>query len=124
MQKDLTEVKIFQKVLGVTFFLKHRGLHLLAGLQIYYIFIDRCVSGVFALARNVIQDAGVQYILDNVIEELQKDESRHFIYVEIAFFSRWWRQQHDVTRHRVKALVNAGQFPIITLLRRRHLNVV
>ena len=62
----------------------------------------------FALAQNYIQQAGVQYILDNVMEELQKDSSRRFIYVEIAFFSRWWQNQDDVTRHRVKALVNAG----------------
>jgi len=62
----------------------------------------------FALARNNIQQAGVQYILDNVVEELQEDSSRRFIYVEIAFFSRWWQSQDDVTRHRVKALVNAG----------------
>jgi len=62
----------------------------------------------FALARNSIQDAGVQYILDTVFDELQKDDSRRFIYVEVAFFSRWWREQHDVIRHQVKALVNAG----------------
>jgi len=66
----------------------------------------RCV---FALDRNSIQDAGVQYILDTVLDELQKDDTRRFIYVEVAFFSRWWREQHDFTRHRVKALVNAGQ---------------
>jgi len=63
---------------------------------------------IVALARNEIQQAGVQYVLDNVIEELQKDTSRRFIYVEIAFFSRWWSNQEDVTRHRVKALVSAG----------------
>ena len=64
---------------------------------------------IFALAKNSIQNAGVQYILDNVVDELEKDDSRHFIYVEVAFFTRWWRNQHDMTRHRVKALVNAGQ---------------
>jgi len=64
---------------------------------------------VCALARNNIQQAGVQYILDTVIDELQKDDTRRFIYVEVAFFSRWWREQDDFTRHRVKALVNAGQ---------------
>jgi len=66
----------------------------------------------FTLARNNIQQAGVQYILDTVYDELQKDAGRRFIYVEIAFFSRWWREQDDVTRHRVKALVNAGQLAL------------
>jgi len=64
---------------------------------------------VFSPARNDIQQAGVQYILDTVFDELQKDDTRRFIYVEVAFFSRWWQDQHDFTRHRVKALVNAGQ---------------
>ena len=70
--------------------------------------LTKCVFGIFVLARNYIQNAGVQYILDNVFDELQKDDSRRFIYVEVAFFSRWWREQHDIIRHRVKALVNAG----------------
>ena len=63
------------------------------------------------LARNDIQNAGVQYILDTVVEELQKDENRRFIYVEIAFFYRWWNEQDDLTQHIVKDLVNKGKFP-------------
>ena len=45
-----------------------------------------------------ISSAAVKYILDSVIEELQKDERRTFIYVEIAFFARWWREQSDATK--------------------------
>lgn len=37
----------------------------------------------------------MQYILDTVIDELQKDPNRTFIYVEMAFFVRWWNQQTD-----------------------------
>jgi len=33
---------------------------------------------------------------------------RRFIYVEMAFFSRWWNQQSDDMRNTVKQLVNEG----------------
>ncbi len=35
-----------------------------------------------------IQWAGVQYILDNVIQSLVLNPERKFIYVEVAFFER------------------------------------
>jgi hypothetical protein len=40
--------------------------------------------------NNSIQDAGVQYILDSVIVGLSQNPDRKFIYVEIAFFQRWF----------------------------------
>ena len=46
-------------------------------------------------ANNSIQHASVQFILDSVIQELLADPERTFIYVEIAFFARWWDQQTD-----------------------------
>ena len=64
-------------------------------------------------ARNDIQNAGVQYVLDSVIPELVSDPSKRFIYVEIAFFARWWREQHDSMRHMVKGLVNSGIYKIL-----------
>ena len=51
----------------------------------------------------------MQYIIDNVIDQLQKDENRRFIYVEMAFFARWWNEQEDSTRHVVKRLVDEGE---------------
>ena len=62
------------------------------------------------LDRNDIQNAGVQYIIDSVIEELLKDPTKRFIYVEIAFFARWWREQNEVTQTTVKTLVNQGRY--------------
>ena len=50
----------------------------------------------------------VQYILDSVVDALQDNPQRRFIYVEVAFFYRWWRQQHDSVRHVIKGLVNDG----------------
>ncbi|KAI7795198.1 lysosomal alpha-mannosidase [Triplophysa rosa] len=63
--------------------------------------------------RNNIQHAGVQYILDSVVDQLQKDPARRFIYVEIAFFYRWWKQQDQNTRRIVTQLVNEGRLEFI-----------
>ena len=56
-----------------------------------------------------IQRAGVQYILDSVILELAKDPKKRFIYVETAFFWRWWYHQDDEMKNLVKQLVNQGK---------------
>ena len=64
-------------------------------------------------AKNGIQHAGVQYILDSVIPELLKDPKRHFIYVEIAFFERWWNEQDESMRATVRKLVKGGQLEFI-----------
>ena len=53
--------------------------------------------------NNSIQHAAVQYILDTVIEQLQVDKNRTFIYVEMAFFTRWWKQQSDETKNIVSS---------------------
>ena len=54
-------------------------------------------------ANSSIQHAAVQYILDTVIEQLLVDKDRTFIYVEMAFFARWWNQQSDKTKETVRA---------------------
>ncbi|XP_063446500.1 lysosomal alpha-mannosidase-like isoform X2 [Mytilus trossulus] len=63
--------------------------------------------------RNDIQNAGVQYIIDSVVQELLKDPSKRFIYVEIAFFARWWREQDEAMRDQVRMLVNQGRLEFI-----------
>jgi hypothetical protein len=55
------------------------------------------------------QEAGVQYILDSVIPQLEADPKKRFTYVEIAFFSRWWFEQTPAMQARVRALVDAGR---------------
>ncbi|CAF3547776.1 unnamed protein product [Rotaria sp. Silwood1] len=65
-------------------------------------------------ARNNIQHAGVQYILDSVIHSLEENPDRRFIYVEIAFFWRWWNQQSNETRTKVKNFVNEGRLEFIS----------
>jgi lysosomal alpha-mannosidase len=62
----------------------------------------------FCVARNDIHHQGVQYILDSVIQLLLENPDRRFIYVEIAFFWRWWIQQSEDMQKIVKQLVNDG----------------
>lgn len=73
----------------------------------------KTVDEYFYGANKSIQDAAVQYILDTVITELQKNPNRTFIYVEMAFFKRWWDQQDDDVRKIVKSLVAKKQLEFI-----------
>ena len=64
-------------------------------------------------SNKYITTVGVQYILDSVIPQLVMDPTKRFIYVEIAFFWRWWRQQNDQMKDVVKRLVQNGQLEFI-----------
>ena len=46
-----------------------------------------------------------KYILDSVIPELVKDPTKRFIYVEVAFFWRWWREQNEEMKKQVRTNV-------------------
>nr|XP_058918757.1 lysosomal alpha-mannosidase isoform X1 [Kogia breviceps] len=69
----------------------------------------KTVDQYFYGIQNDVQHAGVQYILDSVISSLLAEPTRRFIYVEIAFFSRWWRQQTNTTQEIVRNLVRQGR---------------
>uniref|UniRef100_A0A182YSC0 Glycoside hydrolase family 38 N-terminal domain-containing protein n=1 Tax=Anopheles stephensi TaxID=30069 RepID=A0A182YSC0_ANOST len=64
-------------------------------------------------SRSSIQKAGVQYILDSVIQELLKDVTRRFIFVESAFMQKWYLEQTEEMREIVKNLVNEGRLEFI-----------
>ncbi|CAH2272901.1 lysosomal alpha-mannosidase [Pelobates cultripes] len=64
-------------------------------------------------AQNYIQHAGVQYILDSVISQLLLDAKKRFIYVESAFFWRWWNQQSEGLKKDVQNLVQEGRLEFI-----------
>lgn len=53
--------------------------------------------------------AGVQYVLDTVMQALAQDKRRKFVYVEMSFFQRWYAEQTQPTRSLVKQLVKNGQ---------------
>ncbi|CAF4294608.1 unnamed protein product, partial [Didymodactylos carnosus] len=64
--------------------------------------------------RGEIVRRGVQYILDSVVQALVENPDRRYIYVEMAFFWRWWNQQSDDVRNTVKQLVNEGRLEFIS----------
>ncbi|XP_044592334.1 lysosomal alpha-mannosidase isoform X2 [Cotesia glomerata] len=64
-------------------------------------------------SRILTQKAGVQYIIDSVIEALRRDPARKFIYVETAFLWKWWQRQDEKIRQEVKQFVNEGRLEII-----------
>lgn len=63
--------------------------------------------------KNSVQRAGVQYILNTVIDELEKDANRRFIYVESEFLHQWWRKQTNAKRAQVRKLVDQGRLEFI-----------
>ena len=64
-------------------------------------------------ALSEIQQAGVQYILDSVVQALLLDPERRFIYVESAFFWRWWGEQGGDMKRSVRQLVEQGRLEFI-----------
>ena len=52
-------------------------------------------------ALNYVQDASVENILDTSISQLLMDKSRKFIYVEMAFFTKWWNKQSEAVKEKV-----------------------
>ncbi|XP_001603702.3 lysosomal alpha-mannosidase isoform X1 [Nasonia vitripennis] len=63
--------------------------------------------------RMNVQVAGVQYIIDSVVEALEQDPSRKFIYVETAFLWKWWQRQGEKKRNIMRNLINEGRLEII-----------
>ena len=51
----------------------------------------------------------VKYIINAVVNELEYNPDRRFIYVEVAFLSRWWKQAPLFMQDKMKRLVQNGQ---------------
>ncbi|KAJ1685592.1 hypothetical protein LUZ63_016982 [Rhynchospora breviuscula] len=73
----------------------------------------KTVDQYYVGSNNSIQGACVQNVLDSMVTALLKDKNRKFIYVEQAFFQRWWRQQSDTIKETVKGFINSGQLEFI-----------
>lgn len=64
-------------------------------------------------ANNSIQGACVENVLDSVVESLERNPDRKFVFAEMAFFNRWWLQQSPEIKEQVKKLVDAGQLEFV-----------
>ncbi|CAN6485588.1 unnamed protein product [Victoria cruziana] len=73
----------------------------------------KTVDQYYVGSNNSIQGACVQNVLDSVVYALLADKNRKFIYVEQAFFQRWWRNQSPAVQKVVKELVDSGQLEFI-----------
>ncbi|XP_023550350.1 probable alpha-mannosidase At5g13980 isoform X1 [Cucurbita pepo subsp. pepo] len=73
----------------------------------------KTVDQYYVGSNNSIQGACVQNVLDSMVTALLADSNRKFIYVEQAFFQRWWRDQSETVQDVVRKLVSSGQLEFI-----------
>ena len=64
---------------------------------------DGIVSDGFT--KSNVARAGVNFILDTMIKSLLEDPTKHFTYVDMKFFSMWWRIQTPTIKAEVRQLV-------------------
>lgn len=55
----------------------------------------------------------VRSILDTVLEALQDDPSKRFVWEEVSFLSRWWQQASPQQKDAVRKLHGSGQLEFI-----------
>ncbi|XP_057661508.1 lysosomal alpha-mannosidase-like [Diorhabda carinulata] len=73
----------------------------------------KTVEDYFYGEHNDIQNIGVQYVLDSILQALDQDASRRYIQVETAYFWKWWKLQSDDKRQRFKNFVENGRIEMI-----------
>ena len=73
----------------------------------------KTVDQYFSGSNNSIQHASVTNLLTAVMAALKRVPERKFVYVEQAFFQRWWRQQDDEMQALVRSFLANGQLEFI-----------
>jgi len=69
----------------------------------------KTVDQYFMGTNNQFQAVSVTYLLTGVMAALKRNPNRRFVYVEQAYFQRWWRAQNDEMKDLVRSFVNNGQ---------------
>lgn len=73
----------------------------------------KTVDQYFVGSNNSIQGACVENVLDSLVDALLRDPNRKFVFVEQAFFQRWWSEKNDKIQEVVRKLVDSGQLEFI-----------
>lgn len=73
----------------------------------------KTVDQYFAGTNASIYAADVRQILSSVVDALERDPSKTFVYAEMAFFSLWWREQSPERKASVRALVEQGRLSFV-----------
>lgn len=47
------------------------------------------------------------------MRELEKDPNKRFVYVEMAYFWRWWNEQNLTMKQLVRTLVDEGRLEFV-----------
>ena len=71
------------------------------------------VDQYFIGSNHSLQQASVNNLITATLAALKRNPDRRFIYVEQAFFQRWWRQQTDATKADMRDLVKQGRWEFI-----------
>ncbi|KAK4805009.1 hypothetical protein SAY86_004826 [Trapa natans] len=58
-------------------------------------------------------DRQSRHILDTIVETLSKDSKRKFIWEEMSYLERWWRDASNMKKESFANLVNNGQLEIV-----------
>ncbi|CAG7834650.1 unnamed protein product [Allacma fusca] len=54
-----------------------------------------------------------KYILDYMVHYMSEDSDLKLVWAEICFFDRWWRQQNEGTRNKVRRLIENKQLEFV-----------
>ena len=73
----------------------------------------KTVEEYFTGLTNWVQQASVVQTIDTMILELIDDPTKRFTYVEMKFFSMWWREQTDTLKEQVRTLVKEGRLEFV-----------
>ena len=73
----------------------------------------KTVDQYFIGSNRSLQQASVNNLITATLAALKRNPERKFIYVEQAFFQRWWRQQSNETKNDMRELVQQGRWEFI-----------
>jgi lysosomal alpha-mannosidase len=62
----------------------------------------KTIDEYFTGTKMPVAKAGVNWIIDTVIDSLIDDPEKKFTYVEMKFFSMWWRLQTEEMKANVR----------------------